>query len=93
MKATYKTLHHGSAPIIGVKHYIKEIEIDGEVIDTKVSPRVPCTNRGTEKEHGWLGSFSSGGVTKDRYSRGLCEVVSVDEIGENHYEIVWSPVV
>ena len=91
---TYKTLQFGSkTPAIGIKSYIKETEIDGDVSDTKISTGVPQTNRGHEKELGWLGSFTSDGCTKDHYSRGLCEVVSVDEIGENYYEVVWIPVV
>jgi hypothetical protein len=94
MTTTFKTIQFSSKkPKTGVRRYIKETEISGSVIETKISEEVPETNRGTQKTEGWLGSFSSGGCTKDHYSRGLCEIISaIPCFDDTHYEIQWKKV-
>jgi hypothetical protein len=82
---------------IGSTRYIKETEIDNNVVEIAALKEMPKTNRGLPKAEGWLGSWSSGGCTKDSYARGLCELVATKPITDDNDRVVmieaaWEPV-
>jgi len=63
----------------GEKVYLVEEMIDDVVIESRMRTEKPKTNRGIEKESGWLGSWTEpSGVTTDTFARGAF-IVHVEE--------------
>jgi hypothetical protein len=84
-----------AVPQIGTECYIKEMVIGDNVAETTHHHDCPVTNRGHQKEVGWLGSRSAEGTTKDYYARGKFCLVQVkeftDETGQPFaWDLIWA---
>jgi hypothetical protein len=64
-------------PQVGDERYVVTRRVGGE--DDWVASRVdvPVNNKGFQCVEGWLGSWTSGGTTADRYAHGLRKAISV----------------
>jgi len=102
-KAVFNTFiyRHPVNVKVGVERFIVTKEIDGETIETYSQVNAPENNNGQEVFEGWLGSWTEGNTTIDRYSHGPRTVVKIEpKCGWNHeldrleetpygYEVTW----
>ena len=103
-KAVFNTFIYGH-PVnmkVGVERFIVTKEIDGKTIETSSQVNVSKNNNEQKLSEGWLGSWTEGSTTIDRYFHGPRTIVKIEpKYGWNHeldrseetpygYEITWN---
>jgi hypothetical protein len=71
---------YGSFPRVevGADRYVVTKKVGGSIVETASYVQAPVNSSGQKCAEGWLGSWTEGATTTDRYSHGLLRVLSIE---------------